>query len=167
MSQEGVMNRDRDMFIKSAVAVDITEHGSLADHTKDKLMGSKTRYQFTCQNCRKTTVTTENAYEDKESVVKQGVRREAISQMRRTLASSVRSIPYVGHFLASLVYNLAPSSTRMASATNFKGKMMAFEEVESQFQSCKECGKYVCNKCHKNGICTSCAEQDAPDKSDN
>lgn len=151
MPQDSVNDEQRNNFIKRAKAVDAPESGAAG--VKDDLLGSKSRYQFTCQSCEKTTVTTEESYANEEGRLLRNARHTASEEIAQQLRHYLHMIPYIGTVLARSV----PYPSLDNSNSGVKGRTKAFEEVKGKFHRCENCGRYVCSKCYKNGQCDQCS----------
>lgn len=155
MGQEAVRENNQKQFINSAEAVDTGKAEGLSN-AKETLLGSKSRYRFTCQSCKSTSVTTDREYESSEGAVKEGISREVKRSLRWQLSYALRSIPYIGYFLSSIVYSAVDSYNQSNTSSDNKGKSKAFEEIEPKFHRCKTCGSYLCNSCHHGDTCDIC-----------
>lgn len=152
MPQESVNDEQLNSFIKSAKPADGPEGKS--GEIKDDLLGSKSRFQFTCQSCGKTTVTSEKSYANEEGRLMRNARYSASYEIGRQLRHYLYKIPYIGTVLARSV----PYPSFDNSSAENKGRSMAFEEVKEHFHKCNDCGQYVCSKCYRNGKCIQCSD---------
>jgi len=138
-------------FVRSAVQVDMSR-GNQVEQIKEKVIGSKTRYRFTCQSCEKATVTSAGAYENEEGELRKSIRTQARYEVMRVASGWFRGIPYVGRILSQVMRSVLYG----IKAPIPDGKMLAFEEIKGKFNLCDNCGRYVCATCYQEGVCVSC-----------
>lgn len=158
MSQESVNDEQLMEFVKTADPVE--ESGEGFERIKKDLLGSKARYQFTCQSCTETRVTTEQSYSAGEGSVVRGMRRRVLYSALYSIRSHLYSIPYIGTVFSGLL----PSSHELDNYTSGyslkKAKLAAYEEIKDKFKRCEKCGRFVCSSCFKNGRCADCSNKD-------
>lgn len=167
MSRESDREQGRDRYITSAIEVDPPKHDAFSS-ARYQLLGRKSRYEFVCQCCDDTAITTTGQYQVSDGSLARSMRWRLGSEIKYALARWAYKIPHVGRFLGQTLNQLDRTRYHMQDrdAARRSGMFKAFQqEVENQFHRCSECGHYVCDNCISGSLCLTCSEQ-AQKKSD-
>ncbi|MDH5475612.1 MAG: hypothetical protein OEX22_07990 [Cyclobacteriaceae bacterium] len=129
---------------------------SLGDKLKDRVLGDKAKFMFTCPSCKKE-YTTKERYNVEGNYVAEMGRIKAESAIRRFIRKTVgidklKYIPVIGVTLYDHFGDLYHKKEQQASDAiedkfGFKYKKEAFSEFEGVFMKSNSSDKYCCKEC--------------------